>query len=169
MPMVTVSRSAHVANDGLLEVMVSDDGPVSGVRQPSESGGLGLAGLRGRIESLGGVFEIPAAPAPWHPTDRTLQLGQCGASLCMNRIRIAVIDDHPLFRDGVIHTLRSGTRHRGRGRRGHGAGCGGNRQVPRTSHHAAGYQHAWLRVGGCPRDPTEMPECESGHADRLGK
>ena len=49
-------------DDGMLEVMVSDDGPVSGVRQPSESGGLGLAGLRGRIESLGGVFEFQPRP-----------------------------------------------------------------------------------------------------------
>jgi signal transduction histidine kinase len=47
---------------GLLEVMVADDGPVSLVRQPSESGGLGLAGLRGRIESLGGVFEFQPRP-----------------------------------------------------------------------------------------------------------
>jgi signal transduction histidine kinase len=49
-------------DDGLLEVMVSDEGPVSGIRQPSESGGLGLAGLRGRIESLGGVFEFQPRP-----------------------------------------------------------------------------------------------------------
>src|SRR3954453_16468093 len=29
------------------------------------------------------------------------------SQLMDKRIRIAVIDDHPLFRDGVIHTLRS--------------------------------------------------------------
>jgi signal transduction histidine kinase len=58
-------------NDGLLEVMVSDDGPVSDVRQPSESGGLGLAGLRGRIESLGGVFEFQ--PRPHRGTQLTVR------------------------------------------------------------------------------------------------
>ena len=75
---------AH-CEDGMLEVMVSDDGPVSDhVRRPSDAGGLGLAGLRGRIEVARRRFRIPAAPATRHATDRALQLGQCGDGLCMN-------------------------------------------------------------------------------------
>jgi signal transduction histidine kinase len=44
-------------NDELLEVAVADSGSVHLDPRPmSESEGLGLSGLRGRIESLGGVF-----------------------------------------------------------------------------------------------------------------
>jgi len=52
---------AH-CEDGLLVVEISDDGPTSGVKQTPTSSGLGLAGLRGRIESLGGLFEFTSQP-----------------------------------------------------------------------------------------------------------
>jgi signal transduction histidine kinase len=49
--------------DGLLEVAISDDGAASNdAREPSGLGGLGLKGLRGRVESLGGVFEFQSQP-----------------------------------------------------------------------------------------------------------
>jgi signal transduction histidine kinase len=53
-----------IYEDGLLEVTVSDAGPVaqSSVNRAFGSGGLGLAGLRGRIESLGGSFEFISQP-----------------------------------------------------------------------------------------------------------
>ena len=53
---------AH-CDDELLEVVVSDAGSASsGRRQLSGSEGLGLSGLRGRIESFGGVFEFQMLP-----------------------------------------------------------------------------------------------------------
>src|SRR5262249_27602043 len=52
---------AH-CDSGLLEVEISDNGPTSSMRQTSASSGLGLAGLRGRIESLGGLFEFTSQP-----------------------------------------------------------------------------------------------------------
>jgi signal transduction histidine kinase len=49
--------------DRLLIVVVSDSGAASDrIRQPSSSGRLGLIGLRGRIESLGGDFEFQSEP-----------------------------------------------------------------------------------------------------------
>ncbi len=51
--------------DGVLHLSVSDAGPgfsPADVPAPSESGGLGLAGLRERAESLGARFEIHTAP-----------------------------------------------------------------------------------------------------------
>ena len=53
---------AHCDGD-LLEVIVSDAGSLSGgSQQLSGSDGLGLSGLRGRIESFGGVFEFKMQP-----------------------------------------------------------------------------------------------------------
>ncbi len=53
---------AH-CESGLLEVVVSDDGAATiNWQQPSGSGGLGLAGLRGRIEALGGEFDFRTRP-----------------------------------------------------------------------------------------------------------
>jgi signal transduction histidine kinase len=53
---------AH-CDDGLLEVVISDDGAApDDVRRPCSSGGLGLKGLQGRVESLGGVFEFRSQP-----------------------------------------------------------------------------------------------------------
>jgi signal transduction histidine kinase len=49
--------------DGLLEVAISDDGgPSTDARQPFGPGGLGLRGLQGRVESLGGAFEFRPQP-----------------------------------------------------------------------------------------------------------
>jgi signal transduction histidine kinase len=59
-------RGQHIRatyDNGLLEVEISDDGAASNdVRQPSLSGGLGLKGLRGRVESLGGCFDFRSQP-----------------------------------------------------------------------------------------------------------
>ena len=53
---------AH-CRDELLEVVVSDDGSASGdTRKPSQSDCLGLAGPRGRIESLGGELDFRMQP-----------------------------------------------------------------------------------------------------------
>jgi signal transduction histidine kinase len=50
-------------DEGLLELLISDDGAAANdSRPPIGSSGLGLAGLQGRIESLGGVFEFQAPP-----------------------------------------------------------------------------------------------------------
>jgi signal transduction histidine kinase len=54
---------AH-CHDHILTVAVCDDGAAPDyVRTPSGSGGLGLIGLQGRVESLGGDFEFQSEPA----------------------------------------------------------------------------------------------------------
>jgi len=50
-------------DDGLLEVTISDDGTDrTESSQRTGSAGLGLAGLRGRIESIGGAFDFHSQP-----------------------------------------------------------------------------------------------------------
>jgi signal transduction histidine kinase len=49
-------------SDGMLEVVVSDGGEGIPPAGAAPGGGLGLAGLRERIESLGGRFSIDTAP-----------------------------------------------------------------------------------------------------------
>jgi signal transduction histidine kinase len=50
-----------------LHVEISDEGPgfvlvQSGKAQPSKEGHLGLVGMRERVESLGGTFQVESAP-----------------------------------------------------------------------------------------------------------
>lgn len=49
----------HTTDDGLIEIAVSDQGPGFDPSQPIEWGDhLGLSGMRDRVESLGGIFQI---------------------------------------------------------------------------------------------------------------
>jgi signal transduction histidine kinase len=52
---------AH-CEDGVLEVTIYNDQAASDDATSSSSSGLGLRGLRGRIEALGGVFEFQSQP-----------------------------------------------------------------------------------------------------------
>lgn len=57
-------QQVHVSvNDGQLLVSVADAGPGFATRStPTENGHLGLVGMRERVESLGGTFEIESEP-----------------------------------------------------------------------------------------------------------
>lgn len=55
---------ANISN-GVLQLSVSDSGPgfaPDKISMPTDKGGLGLAGLRERVESLGASFSIQSAP-----------------------------------------------------------------------------------------------------------
>ena len=48
---------------GRVTVLVADEGPgIAGKASDMHAKGLGLAGLRERVESIGGVFELDTAP-----------------------------------------------------------------------------------------------------------
>jgi signal transduction histidine kinase len=54
---VTLSRA-----NGQLIVEVRDSGPGFGASELADHGRIGLAGMRGRVEALGGSFEVHSAP-----------------------------------------------------------------------------------------------------------
>ncbi len=54
---VTLSRA-----NGQLIVEVRDSGPGFGANELADHGRIGLAGMRGRVEALGGSFEVHSAP-----------------------------------------------------------------------------------------------------------
>ena len=83
-----------------LEVCVSDDG--SGDLRPRPDG-LGLTSMRERAEEIGGRLEVVAQPG--RGTTRPARLPVDGRSRPM--IPVLVVDDHPLFRDGLAGLLRT--------------------------------------------------------------
>ena len=85
-----------------VRIEVADGGPGFDLDdiQPTS---LGLAGLRERIESLGGTFEINSS-APGTVVRMSLSTEEIGSAMT-TPIRVAVIDDHPLFREGVTRSL----------------------------------------------------------------
>jgi signal transduction histidine kinase len=44
--------------DGRLTVTVADDGVGADAPDPGQDGGMGIAGMRNRVESLGGSLEV---------------------------------------------------------------------------------------------------------------
>jgi DNA-binding NarL/FixJ family response regulator len=91
-----------------LTVTVTDDG----IGLPAEDGhghGHGLAIMRERAEELGGTVTVRSSPsgvmvqAPVADRDRTRagSPGSGGARM----IRVLIVDDHPIFRDGLAGLL----------------------------------------------------------------
>ena len=86
-------------------------------------GGVGLLGIRERLESLGGRLEIASRPGegsrfdltiPWSgvggsaaPTPSTTQRGEkaTGALASGGRLRVLIVDDHAVMRRGVASLL----------------------------------------------------------------
>lgn len=64
--------------NGMLELRVSDGGPgfTEGAQPSDEDGGLGLTGLRDRVEALGGVFELRNRTAGGAELRMSLDLAQ---------------------------------------------------------------------------------------------
>ena len=105
--------------NGVLRLSVLDSGPgvahqlsASFPDADDSDGGMGLSGLRDRIESLGGVFTLRDRREDIATDLRTTE--GAGAELSMvlevggnnmTPIRIVVADDHPLYREGVARSL----------------------------------------------------------------
>ena len=92
--------------DGFLELEVHDSGPgFDPGRQPG-AGHLGLAGMRERAELLGGTFEPRVGSGDRDPDPGSSPAGRRrGRRVVTEPIRIIVVDDHPLFLDGLVATL----------------------------------------------------------------
>ena len=58
MPAETVSEISCKLDDSVLSLVVEDDGGSGPAELTSLDSGLGLVGLRDRVESLGGIFRI---------------------------------------------------------------------------------------------------------------
>jgi two-component system nitrate/nitrite response regulator NarL len=75
---------------------------------------LSFAGLRERVESIGGDFDLTSAPGNGARLTLTLHLGDGRDRTRAPRppvaaadaIRVAIVDDHPLFRGGVVSTIQ---------------------------------------------------------------
>ena len=89
-----------------LRLRVSDHGPGFDTRLAERSGGLGLAGMRERAELLGGAFEVDSAVGVGTTVQACWPLSVPDRGMS-DSIRVVVADDHPLFREGVITSLRA--------------------------------------------------------------
>ena len=93
-------------SEGALIVEVADDGPGFDPGSDPGEGHLGLAGMRERTELLGGRFELESSSrrrdaGPGVPAAR-----RAGDGRSMSPpIRLLIVDDHPLFLDGLVATL----------------------------------------------------------------
>ncbi len=109
---------------GTVKIVVSDEGigfDASGwAARDGSMGGLGLIGLRERIESLGGTFDLesssgsgtrvsivaPFAEIAERPAVQTGLEDNRPRPGTAKRIRVVVVDDHAAVRDGLIRTLQ---------------------------------------------------------------
>jgi CheY-like chemotaxis protein len=72
------------------------------VPRPSLGGGFGLVWRRERVAAAGGEFMVESAPG------RNLRRG-VGAGVSSPRIRVVVVDDHSVVRDGLRGMLSGAT------------------------------------------------------------
>jgi CheY-like chemotaxis protein len=118
--------SLQTKEDGLVGVIVEDDGRGFERRlldNPEGATGLGLLSLRERLEALGGTFAVRSAPGRgarfelWLPAQPAEPSGAAPArksvvplSPAVNAsgsgIRLLVVDDHQIFREGLVTMLR---------------------------------------------------------------
>ena len=104
------------ADGGDLTVEVTDDGtglpdgPVAGV---------GLSSMRERAAEMGGSCRVE--PATGGGTRVLARLPLPGECLTMEPLRVLVVEDHPLFRKGVVALLDGRAGPRGRRHRRHRA------------------------------------------------
>ena len=96
---VSVSSSA-----GQLQIEIADDGSGFDPGMPNTGGHFGMDGMRERVPLLGGNVEVQSA--------RIRERSSAHRCLCWKPTRhisesfcILVADDHPLFREGVVHSL----------------------------------------------------------------
>lgn len=75
-----VSVKAHARSDGMLVVEIEDDGPGFDTAQAAKSDRLGIVGMRERIESVGGIFEVQSVRGKGTRLTARIPIGQGGTS-----------------------------------------------------------------------------------------
>ncbi len=85
-------------------VSIRDEGPGIPAGRLAEAAAQGRLGvtqsIRGRVADLGGTVRIVSAPEAG--TEIELSVPRCTA---VNPIRVMVVDDHPMWREGVARDL----------------------------------------------------------------
>jgi DNA-binding NarL/FixJ family response regulator len=114
--LANVTRHAHAGrvavtlsymdDEAALDVRDDGSGFAPGADGAGSNGGLGLRGMRERVEALGGRLAVESAPgrAPPSPSrcrssDSTEGFGEPQGGAPM--IKILIADDHPVVRDGL--------------------------------------------------------------------
>jgi signal transduction histidine kinase/ActR/RegA family two-component response regulator len=107
------ATAAAVFSDGSLRIQVVDDG--AGLAAQPTAGGFGLAGLRDRVEVLGGRVELrnrrdrPGAVLSVEVDAIALSRADGGLDPAGDNgatsLRVLVADDHPIVRTGLVDLL----------------------------------------------------------------
>ena len=157
-----------------VEISVRDDGPgiPEGRLAAAEADGrIGVArSMRGRVRDLGGTITCDTGP----DRARSGSSGSPGRSVTDDEITVMVVDDHPIWREGVARDLterglaggrhRAGRRRRGPDRARHPAAGGADGPQPRRDVRGARPSRAsWpssRRPGSwCSRPAASTPTC----------
>ncbi len=108
-----VKRASLTASSekGQLRVQVADQGEGFNPAKSISKGGLGLFSISERLDSIGGLMEIEAAPGKGCKTTLFIPLkvrveGKM-PSLREMQIRIIIVDDHVIMRQGLVHLLKA--------------------------------------------------------------
>lgn len=94
--------------EGELRIVVADEGPgfdPSRLTSAGELGGFGLFSIRERLQLIGGSMQIQSAPGCG--ARFTLILGLAGSELQtrVDKIRVLLVDDHAILREGLARLL----------------------------------------------------------------
>ena len=94
-----------MTKDSQIIVEISDQGPGFDLSQALRMDNhLGIAGMRERVESLGGNFSIETKEGKGTLVRWILNLLWRAPNMS-DKIRVVIVDDHPLFREGVATIL----------------------------------------------------------------
>lgn len=96
------------AAEGELRIVVADEGPgfdPSTLASAGELGGYGLFSIRERLQLIGGGMEIQSAPGCGARFTLTLALGRPEPQARVEKIRVLLVDDHAILREGLARLL----------------------------------------------------------------
>jgi PAS domain S-box-containing protein len=95
--------------DGLLRIFVEDKGPgfdpVALKPVGAAGGGFGLFSIRERLNLIGGKLEVDSAPGMGARFTIALSLSQPAAEGQASEIRVLLVDDHAILREGLARLL----------------------------------------------------------------
>jgi PAS domain S-box-containing protein len=95
--------------DGVLRIAVEDHGlgfDPAGLKPASETGGgFGLFSIRERLNLIGGNLDIDSSPSKGARFTLNLRLSHPETNVSQNKIRVMLVDDHAIMREGLARLL----------------------------------------------------------------